>query len=471
MLGLLLVSAGCMFGPDYERPATPADTESPFFDAGSHEQDPNALAGLDTWWERFADPVTSELVVEAIENNYDLKAAAARVLQAEAALSQSRGALWPDVSYSLNRSRNKSSFDFGTGRFSAFTTTYSQGISVTYVLDLWGKLRRAERASWADMLAAEASRKALTNSLIASVVSARTNVATLERRLAIAKANTQNRQLTLEIVERRYGEGLVGPVDVRLARENLAAAQAAEPVIERSLVLARHALDVLLGKRPGSSAALPDTLADLPELGPLPIGVPASLLDRRPDVAASEFALMAANERVGISIAQLFPDLTLTGNYGRSSSTWDDLWIDQTEVYSAILNVAQPIFSGGRLVAGVKSAKARYKELAASYAGTVLVALREVEDALASEKFLQTQLKYAQIQLSEAQAAENLAQQRYQRGVEGILTVLETQQRKRVAEEQVAILKGDIWTARVNLHLALGGNWVDDEQQEKVSKL
>ena len=463
--------AGCMVGPKYGRPDTHADTQSPFFNTANHNQDPNAIPELDTWWERFADPVTSELVREALANNYDLKAAAARVMQAEAVLAQSRGTFWPDISYSLSRSRNKSAFNFGGGQMSALTTNYSQGISIAYVVDLWGKLRHAERAAWSDMLATGATRQALVNSLIASVVRARTDIATLQRAYAIAQEIIHNRQQTLKIVERRYSEGLVGPVDVRLARENLAAAQAASPAIKQSLVLARHALDVLLGKRPGSSQPLPQTLAELPNLNPLPVGIPASLLDRRPDVAAAEFTLRAANDRVGVSIAQLFPDLTLTGSIGRSADTWRNIFRSDTEIYSAVIGVTQPIFRGGQLAAGVDAAKARYEELAANYSGTVLVALREVEDALASEQLLQMQFEYAQVRLSEAIAAENLSQERYQRGVESILTVLESQRRRSQAEEQVVILKGDIWTARVNLHLALGGNWFDEEQEKEMSKL
>ncbi len=469
IVGLTLQITGCMVGPKYERPETPADTNTPNYNISGNKQDTNAIPKIDTWSESFAYPVTSELVRDALENNYDLKAAAARVLQAQAGLDQSRGALLPDISYSLDRTRNKFSTNFGTGRFSALTTSYSQGINIAYVVDLWGKLRHAERAAWADMLASEAGRQTLTNSLIASVVRARTDIATLQRRLVIAKENIRNRQQTLEIVERRYNQGLVGPVDVRLARENLAAAQAAEPAIEQSLVIARHALDVLLGRRPGSSEPLPNTLAELPQLEQLPVGIPASLLDRRPDVQAAEFTLRAANERVGVSIAQLFPDLTLTGNIGRSSDTWNDLWVDETEVYSAVIGVAQPIFKGGQLKAQVEAAKARYEELAANYAGTVLVALREVEDALASERLLQIQLNYTQVQLTEALAAENLSQQRYQRGVETILTVLESQRQRQQAQEQVAILMGSIWTTRVNLHLALGGNWIEQEDDEKTT--
>ncbi len=464
---------GCMVGPDYSRPETAADTSDGYFHAGTHNEDVNDFADVDKWWERFGDPTTAMLVREALENNYSLKAAAARVLQSQAALAETRGLRLPDVSYNLSRDRSKRSVNlgsgpFGGGRFSVMSTTWTQNISVTYILDLFGKLRRSERAAWAEMLTAQANGQALINSIIATVINARVNIATIGRRLAIARANTESRQRTLEIVERRYGQGLVGPVDIRLARENLAASKALEPVIELSLITARHALDVLLAHRPGSSDELPQTLADLPDLGPIPVGLPASLLDRRPDVRAAEFSLRAANERVGVSIARLYPDLTLTGNYGFSADTIEDIFQqDETEMYAAIFQLAQPIFKGGQLRAQIDAAEARYAELAANYAGTVLTAMREVEDALVTEQMLQTQLKYARVQFTEAGAAESLSRQRYQRGVEGILTVLESERRRRISEQEVTILKGRLWTTRVNLFLALGGDWNYQERSEE----
>ena len=465
----LVVLAGCMVGPDYSRPKTAADTSQTYVWAGGHNQDANDLEAIDRWWEGFGDPTTTSLVCRALKNNYDLKAAAARVLQAQAALAETRGRRLPDVSYSINRDRSKRSFTFGGAqRLTIMSTTWSQNISVAYILDLFGKLKRTERAAWADMLATHAAEQTLVNSIIATVIKARIDIATLQNRLAIAKANTQSRQDTLGIVERRYGRGLVAPVDVRLARENLEAAKMLEPAIELQLAKAHHALDVLLGQRPGGSEYLPQTLADLPNLEPVPIGVPAALLDRRPDVQAAELSLLAANERIGVSIAQLFPDLTLSASYGGSADRWRDIWEHFAETYSAVMRLAQPLFKGGQLFAQIDGAKARYAELAADYAGTVLTAMREVEDGLASEQMLQTQLQYAERRFSEAKAAEELSRQRYQRGVAGILMVLESQRRRRIAEETVTILKDQIWTTRVNLYLALGGDWdYQDESKDK----
>jgi len=494
-LGAVLLMGGCMVGPDYERPETVAETAPGFVHAQAQVRDANQAGQVDPWWGRFGDPVTADLVREALASNNDLKATAARVLGAQASLAEARGRLWPEVGYGLNRNRSKNYFDlgdgggpivirdintgepvyemdaFGGGGFSSLTTTWSQNISVSYLVDFWGKLRRAKRAAWTEMLAAQANRQAVINSIVATVIQARIDIATAQRRLAIAKANTASRQQTFEITERRYRGGLVGPVDVRLARANLEQARASEPEVELSLAKARSALDVLLGRQPGASENLPQTLPDLPVLTPVQVGVPAALLDRRPDVRAAELALRAANERVGASIAQLYPDLTLTGSYGASSSEWENIWDRQFEVYSAITNLAAPIWKGGQIRAQIKVAKARYEELAAEYAGTVLKAMQEVEDALASEQLLQVQIEHRGRQFEESKAAEELSRRRYERGVESLLTVLESERNRRIAEEQLTILKGRIWATRVNLHLALGGDWIEPaETQEQMVK-
>jgi NodT family efflux transporter outer membrane factor (OMF) lipoprotein len=460
-----------MVGPKYSRPETPADTNSGYYRAGAHSQDVNDFNDVDEWWKRFADQATADLVRLALENNNDLKAAAARVLQAQAAFEENAGRLWPDVSYNLGRDRSKRSFNFGGlgggGRFSVMTTTWTNQISVSYVLDFFGRLRRLERAAWAEMLAAAANDQALTNSIIAAVIKARIDIATLQRRLDIERGNAESRRNTLDIVERRYAQGIASPVDVRLARENLAASEAVIPNIELSLATAHHALDALIARRPGSSEYLPESLPDLPDLQPVPIGLPVALLDRRPDIRAAEMTLRAANERIGVSVAQLLPDVTLTAGWGTSGDRWSDLWKDETEIYSALVSLTQPIFKAGQLRAQVRAAKARYEEAAALYAGTVLTALREVEDALVTEKMLNDQLRYVRVRVREARAAEELSRERYQRGVESILTVLESERRSRLAENELILLRGLLWNNRVNTHLSLGGDWAPDKEIEQ----
>lgn len=457
---------GCMVGPDYKRPQTIADIAEEYVYSGRHIQDVNDANRIGMWWQRFGDETTTELVKQALSNNNDLQAAAARVLEAHALLAEAGGRRWPDLSYNFNRSRGKTSFNFGgAGRFSNLSTTFSQGFSSSYILDFFGKLKRSQRSAWADLLAAKADKQALLNAVIANVVKDRAKIATIQRRLAIAQANTANWQRNLEIIERRYNQGLVSSLDVRLARENLAGSQAFEITIQLSLAIAQNALDVILARQPGSSGQLPATLPELPDLTAIPVGLPAALLDRRPDVRAAELALQASNEQIGASIAQMFPDLTLTASYGRNADRWRDIWLHETEVYSVVFQMAQPIFKGGQLKARVDADKARYARLAVNYAQTVLTALREVEDALVREELLQKRLQQLQWRLTEAAAAEQLAGRRYQRGVEPLVTVLETERRRRIAENELNNVKGQLWAGRVDLFLALGGDWSIDSPQ------
>ena len=472
LVSTAVLATGCMVGPKYERPETAADTNDGYFNADGHITDVNDFGDAGMWWERFGDPVTAELIHEMLENSYDLKASAARVLQARAVLSQVHSGLRPELNYALNADRSKFSFNFGNfgplggGRFSFVNQNWSHGISVAYIVDLWGRLKHAEQAALSRWLAAEANQHALTNSMIATVIETRVNIATFQKRLEIAQANTKSRRETLRIVERRYNEGLVGPVDVRLARENLEASLAQEPAVELSLIRAHHALDVLLGRRPGSSEPLSGALDVLPDLEPVRVGLPAALLDRRPDVKAAELMVCAANEDIGVSIAQLYPDLTLIANYGTTADRWRDIWERLSETWSAAFGISQPLFAGGRLRAQVREAEARHAELAANYANTVLRAIMEVEDALIAEQMLQKELEHTAMRFEEATAAEGLSQERYQRGVESILSVLETERRRRIAEEMLVVLKAQIWTTRVNLHLALGGDWNEQEQSD-----
>jgi multidrug efflux system outer membrane protein len=469
-VGVLIISVtaslmpGCMLGPKYSRPENEAQSADEYLQAGDNVQDINMLTETDTWWLRFGDETTTNLVKEALQNNYDLKAATARVIQAEAGLVQAKGAQLPQVSASFDRTMTRSDLDapgidLVPGSDVIKDRTYTTQFNINYVLDLFGKLKYVERAAWQDLLATQAAKQTVVHSLVAAVINTRISIATLQNQLDIAKANTASRQKTLEIVERRYRKGLASPVEVRLARENLAASKSTEPALELAITQAQYALDTLLGQRPGSTRELERTLPDLPDLEPVPVGIPASLLDRRPDLRAAEHALKAANERIGVSIAQLYPDLNFIAGLGWRSGTSSSMYPDTAYVYSTVFSAVQPIFAGGQLQAQVDATEAIFQELAAGYAGAVITAMKEVEDALVAEQKLQQQLQEVQFRFEEAIAAEELSRDRYQQGISTLLLVLESERRRRIAETELALLKGRLWTNRVSLFLALGGDW------------
>ncbi|MBN1125573.1 MAG: efflux transporter outer membrane subunit [Sedimentisphaerales bacterium] len=470
LLSVLLyctVITGCMVGPDYQRPVTEANQQA-FYRAPADWIDPNAPSEIGPWWYSFNDPVIDQLVQKALEKNYDLQAATATILEAEALLAQASGSRSPWLDYGANRARSKSPSIF-PGIGSEATTSYDHALNIGYVTDLFGKLKRNERAFQADLAATQATQESLIHVIIASVIRSHVRIATQQRLLSVAQATTKSRQSTLQVVERRYSQGLASPVDLYLARENIAASKASEPLFLQSIILAGHALDVLLGNPPGDRETT-TTLPDMPNLKPIPLAFRISLLDRRPDVRAAEMQLVAATERIGVSIAQMYPDLTMTASGGYRAAHLDALTLSENEVYSFVMGLTAPVFHGGQIKAQVEAAKARTQRAAANYAGTVINAIREVEDALASEQILQERLAQLEIRLEEARRAESLASERYSRGAEGILTVLETQRRRFLAENELIQTQNQLYNARIDLFLALGGDWDTENKTMQIMR-
>jgi multidrug efflux system outer membrane protein len=456
----LALAAGCTLGPEPERPTTAADVGASYVYAPEAEAEP--LPDVTPWWREFGDQTTTELVELALAHNTDLRAAAARVLEAEANLDRAGGARLPQVGYGAAASKQRNSFVLpNIGRQTIDSTTYSYNFNVSWQADLFGRLKRTQQSTWASLLAEEAAREAVVHSVVAAVVRARVLVATTAWALDINKQITASWESTTRTVDRRYRAGIAGAVELHLARENLASAQASEATLEGQLQQARLALDVLVGRRPGSAEMLPATMPQLPSLEPVPLGLPAALLDRRPDLRRAEMQLSAATYGVGAAIANLYPDLSLTGSVGESADSVNEL--DLTNfVYNIVANLTGPLFSGGQRRADVEAAKARAEQAAAAYAGVVLNALREVEDALVLGDSSVQNFNLTTDRVTEARAADSLAKQRYQRGVETLLTVLETERRLRLAEQAIVNSTISVWNARIDLFLALGGNWGTD---------
>lgn len=460
ILVLILLSffCGCSMSPAYKRPIVNLD--SSYSDSNSvniNDGDFNSIG----WWLNFADPITTELVDKGLKNNYDLAASSARIKQSIAELESAAGKQLPELNYNFSRDRAKNHTTINGQDISSISTNYYHNITVSYALDLFGKLSSLKKAALAEHLAVKSNSLALTNTVIASIINARIQISTLAHQNKILKQTIQSRQQTLEIIDRRYRNGRVDSIDVRLARDNLAVSKAAQEQVNLVLQLSQHNLDLLIGERIGANRNLQSWLSDLPDLQPIPAGIPAGLLDRRPDLIAAEQSLIAQNQRIGASIAQLLPDFTLTGSYGFRSDKFDNLADNDFEVYSFLIRAAQPLFRGGQLKAQVKYNKAKFEELAANYSKLVLNALKEVEDALVTEKSLLEQLKYQKIRFEETSKAEKLSLERYSLGLEPLLTYLESERRRITAENDLIVLKGNLWSNRVNLFLALGGNWIE----------
>jgi outer membrane protein TolC len=300
------------------------------------------------------------------------------------------------------------------------------------------------------------------HSLAAEVVRTRADLAALGRRLELARGIRASRAQTESTVERRYAAGVsgVGAVDVHLARENLSSAEANLPALEREYALRALALDRLLGRKPGSSQELDLGYwsARPPAQVPDP-GLPAALLDRRPDLLASELRAIAANHGIGVALADLYPDLTLSGQASRGINAAGGAFQIDGLVASATAGLSYMLFSGGALRAAARAEQARARAALHDYAGLVLTAFNEVEGALVRERYLAEQLERVTAQQEAARAAETAARGRYEAGLESLLVLLETERRRALAEDLLAQLEAAAWSARIDLILALGGAW------------
>lgn len=266
-----------------------------------------------------------------------------------------------------------------------FVETYDLSAEVGWQADLFGRLRRLSDVADLQFAASRLDRVAIEHAVVASVVRGRVAVATLDRRVALARENVENLEETLDVVEARYEAGIGDPVELRLARENVESARAVLPPIEAELAVQRFALAVLLGGRPGALGELADSLPPVPALPPPPAGLPVTLLDRRPDLLASEFRVRADKARVGAALADLFPDVRLSASGGFTSDTLGDLLDGDALVYSVVGAITGPVFDFGRRRANVREARAVVDASAAEYAGDVLQAMREVSEAYVRE--------------------------------------------------------------------------------------
>lgn len=463
IISLAMIASGCSLINDFQRVKQEKLVEQQaYLQLAPLSLESNSQEPLTQWWHQFNQPQINQLVDQALAHNFELKQAAANVLESQALLDSAFGRFWPSLDLGVSGSREY----LRTTVAENYTTQYGMNLSLSWQLDLFGRLRNNYSAAVADLSALERDRDALIHSLIANVLRQYVEQVIAKRRLRVAEQIAASRQLTLKTVDRRYRNGVIGTsaVDVRLGRENLLSAQANVSALQLNVELANHALDILLGQAPIDRRDDQPELTTLPTLDQQQIGIPLSLLDRRPDLKAAEFRSIARNHRIGVALADLYPDLTLTGRLGTNSESLSRFFSLDNLIASIAGELATTIFQGGSLRAEVEAARARLQAQAASYSQSVIIAVREVEDALASNRLLDQRLVQVTEQLLEARQAEKLAKQRYGRGIDSLLIVLETERRRQNAEDLLLRVEQLRWNSRIDLHLAIGGNWLDSEQ-------
>jgi len=421
---------------------------------------PGAVDSL--WWSDFGDARLDSLVAEALQNNFDLQTAATRV---DAAVAQARiiGApLSPQLGMDFNASRRKQIFvgfpiPGAKGVLSSISNSFGVSLDVSWELDLWGRLRADKAAALADAQAAYADLSAAHLSLAAQTAKAWFAAIEARHQVDLAEATVENFRHSYDQVRARYDRGLRPSLDLRLSLSNLATAE--DLLYQRRLQFenVQRQLEVLLGRYPAAALTISDELPAMPE--PVPAGLPLEIVARRPDLVAMERRLAASGARVAQARRALYPRISLTSSTGTLSNEIKDLLNGDFLVWSVLGNLLQPLFQGGRLRAGVALARAQSEQALAAYAQSLLNAFAEIESALAAERYLAGRQQALETATEQALAARQLADERYQRGLAELITVLESQRRAFESESQLMAVRRQRLEARVDLYLALGGGF------------
>jgi len=416
------------------------------------------------WWTVFNDAALNALEQRAVRDNPGVKASAQRLLQAQAQLGVFRAAQVPAVNLGASLANSRSSAEtsqaLALGGRSIKGNNFGLGASLSYELDLWGRVRRVVEAADAQALAAQNDRDGVILLLSAQVAANYWQLRGLDAEMAILHNALGTRRESEQLVEARFNGGLSNELDLARARVERASAEADLHDVQRQRNVLEHSLATLAGVSP--SAPLIATLgsADLPPPPAIPVGLPASLLSQRPDLAASVAQLRAANAQVGVAEGAFYPSLSLTGNFGYASESLSQLFESGARQFSVgPLALSLPLFDGGRNRANLAVSKARYEEAVANHEGRLLTALREVEDALSDVRQRQLQGE-VQAQAQTAAARVYLvAQARYTRGVSNYLDVTDAQRSALGADRAAVQIRTQRLLAAVAVARALGAGW------------
>lgn len=430
--------------------------------AGSAATDSTGLK-ID-WWSDFEDIRLDTLVVKALNHNYNLKAAAHRVHAARAQATIVGAPLFPQVNLGFNGSKRRQNFigfpipgGGPGGVLSTTATTYGVSTNVNWEIDLWGRLRNDKAAALADLQGSQADYYGARLSLSGQTAKAWFAAIEARRQLDLAQATLDNFSTINNQIQTRYESGIRPPLDLRLSLSNVATAEAIVAQRRQQYDSAVRQLEILLGRYPGAELEVAQDLPPMPP--PIPAGLPADLIARRPDLMIAERQVAAANARVKVAKRARYPSISLTGSGGTSSATLSNLLNGDFIVWSFAGSLLQPLFQGGRLRAGVKLAEANQEQALAGFAEQALRAYSEVESALIAETFLRDREEALREASEQAVAARTLAENRYTSGLSDVITLLDSQRRAFDAEGQYLTVRRQRLDARVDLYLALGGGF------------
>jgi multidrug efflux system outer membrane protein len=451
----LLMLTGCAVGPNYKRPPV---TVPGTYRGLAADSEPQATASLgdEKWWTVYQDEQLQALIREALAQNYDMRIAAARVLQAQAVLGITRADQFPTItggasasSLSLPRTKTLPGFESSSNQVN---------LSLFWELDFWGKFRRATEAARANLLSTEWGQKAVVSSLVSNVASAYFQLLELDAEMEISRRTLASRRDSLRLTEIRAKGGATSLLDVRQSEQLVYTAAASIPDRERRIEQQENLISILLGRNPGP-VTRGKPLVENPLLPVVPAGLPSSLLARRPDIQSVEQQLVSANARIGVAKAAYFPEITLTATGGYQSSALTNLFSGPAGFWSFGGQLLQPIFTGGRIRSNVRLTEAQEQEAVLVYQQSIQQAFREVSDSLVAYRKDQEFRAQQQLVTTAAQDATRLSGVRYQGGVTSYLEVLDSDTRYFDAQLSLAQAQLNERLALVQLYNALGGGW------------
>jgi multidrug efflux system outer membrane protein len=464
LVGLALLG-GCAMGPKYQRPAVDTPTSYRF----ATDQGTNSLGDL-PWWEVFKDATLQELIRTALTNNYDLKKAVARVEQARNMAVAARAPLFPQIGYNGGVGRGKNAaFNNPAALGGATESTASLTLNAVWEIDLWGRIRRLSEAARAEYLATDEARRGITITLVSDVATAYFQLLDLDQELQIQRAATNAYAGSYRIFYDRLTKGVASKLETDRASAALANAAAGIPQLELDLATTENQLNVLLGRSPGPIART-GSLSQ-PQLPPeIPAGLPSELLQRRPDVLASEQSLISANANVGASLANFFPQLGLTTFLGKVSPELSAFTGGSASAWNVGATLAGPLFQGGALRAQYRAAKAKFDEAKASYEQTVLTAFQEVSNALITRQKLAEVRTFDEQAVAALTSSVELATQRYLNGKSSYYEVLQAQQELYPTQRAQVQVQASELIAVIQLYKTLGGGWQTAPEEAPAGK-
>ena len=449
--------AGCTVGPNYHRPNV---APPPSFRDSVPATSAASLADA-RWFEVFKDQELQSLIHTALQRNYDVREAAARVEAEQAALGITRADQYPTVAVSADvtsqRISRGGSFPLPEGfkQDRGFGSVASNLLS--YEVDAWGRLRRATEAARATLLASEDNQKVVAMILVSDLATAYFNLLELDEELHIAQRTLATRQESLRVIQTRQNRGLATILDVRQAEQLVQVATEAIPSIQEGIEQTENQIKLLTGEDPGPIDR--SQLGQQQLLPAVPAGLPSALLDRRPDIREAEQNLVAANATIGVVKAAYFPQISLTGLFGFQSNQLSSLFSGPTEAWQLTPQLTQSVFAGGRIKSNVRLAEAQQQIALVQYERTIRTAFREVADALVQYRKLKEIRDTQQALVATLQDRSRLSYRRYQGGVDTLLSALDADRDLFDAELRLAQIRRDELVSIVQLYRALGGGW------------